>query len=211
MNKNLISFLPVAFCLSLFICSCSTNVNNAKQNSADTTAATPATTTVASDIPGPLWSLLDNQNLNVKDSTSFHYKKYKLFALDSLQMRQFLLSSPSPKNRNQSSPHILEIPRPDSGFMKFSIYTTSVMDSALEAKFPLLKTYGGQGIDERSAMIRLDFNQNGFHGFVISQAGEWFIEPSAKGITHQSLVCFFKQDAITPNRSSFELPGSPVK
>lgn len=205
MRKNLISFLPAACCLSVILISCSTNVTSTKQGSTDSLI-----TVHTSLIGGALWSPLEI-NAKEKDSTALHFKRYKLFALDSLQMRQFLLNSPLEKNRKNSPPHMLEVPRPDSGYMKFNIYSTSVMDSALEAKFPLLKTYGGRGVDDRTAMIRLDFNPNGFHAFVISQAGEWFIGPLAKGITHQSLVCYFKQDAVDPIRTPYELPGSPVK
>jgi len=80
------------------------------------------------------------------------------------------------------------------------------MDSALEARYPLLKTYGGQGLTDVTASVRLDFNPNGFHAYVISQSGEWLIQPLGKGITHHFLICFYKQDLV--DQHPFELPDS---
>jgi len=82
------------------------------------------------------------------------------------------------------------------------------MDSALQAAYPSLQTYGGQGIDDRTAGVRLDFNTNGFHAYVISQAGEWLIQPVTKGVTTNYLRCFFKRDILIPDRRPFELPDS---
>ena len=151
--------------------------------------------------------------MNGLDTSEIRFSKYKLFSLDSIKMQTLLTKSPresSLKNKNAVE-NLIELPRPDSGNMTFNVYSTAVMDSALEAKYPSLKTYGGQGIEDRTAMVRLDFNQHGFHAYVISQAGEWIIQPAGKGITHQFLICFFKHDAQIPDRGPFEIQELPVK
>lgn len=174
-------------------------------DSAATKTVVKANTEIKS---GTLWTAINPASFKGMDTVAVRFKRYKLFALDSMLMQSLLQKSPAEKQRKSSPDNIIDLPKPDGGYMQFSIYSTSVMDSALEAKYPSLKTYGGQGINDRTAMLRMDFNQNGFHAYVISQAGEWIIQPSARGITHQSLVCFFKQDAIIPNRVPFELPDS---
>lgn len=195
----------VAFSLAVAMQSCSQNINNSKQQQQMDSLVSDS---VAVHFV-QLWTELSPDSYKNIDTLKKHLKKFRLFALDSTQMQKLLLLSPKEKNRKVAAlQNIIELPRPDNGFMKFSIYSTSVMDSALEAKFPSLKTYGGQGIDDKSAMIRLDFNQHGFHAYINSQDGEWSIQPADKGITHQFLTCFFKQDVLMPNRTFFELPDS---
>ncbi len=212
MKNKIVSLILTGLTATAFVTSCSTTVNTDKPSSADSVIPEPAPVTapvtVVKDVA--LWTDLPKENFKQTDTAGIQFKNYKLFALDSLKMRNLLAKAPSEKQRNTDSLKlVLELPRPDGGFMKFSIYRTTVMDPAMEAQYPLLRTYGGQGIDDRTANVRLDFNQNGFHAYITSQAGEWFIDPAARGITHQYLFCYFKRDVIIKNRKPFELPDSP--
>jgi hypothetical protein len=156
---------------------------------------------------GPLWTELKRDAFPGLDTVKVKYRNYRLFALDSVMMQTILMKAPKGAPEKVSSPKtIVEIPVPDGGFARFNMYTTSTMDPALEAKFPTLKTYGGQGMDDPSSTIRLDFNQNGFHAYVKSQKGEWFVEPAGQGVTHRFLICFYKEDAVFPDKKPFELP-----
>ncbi len=230
MKNKISSVILLSGCVSLLGLSCSSSVNTDKKSPVDSVASVvtpPVRESVISDSQPPvsppkpaepapveasknvsLWTELQPGALKEPDIKQ-KFKSYKLFALDSLKMQKILAKAPSEKERNNDALKvILEIPRPDGGYMKFRIYRTTVMDPSLEAQYPLLRTYGGQGIDDPSANIRLDFNQNGFHSYVISQAGEWFIDPAKRGVTHQLLLCYFKSDAIIKKRRAFELPDS---
>ncbi len=210
-NKTVQSLLLFS-CSSLLLFSCYKKIPADKNFKADTTVSPAKVATASSPQLSLLWNELPHEAFKEMSSVKMRFKNYRLFALDSLTMQTLLSKAPKEKQRNiQSLKIILELPRPDSGFMKFSIYRTTVMDSALEASYPLLKTYGGQGTDDRTANVRLDFNPNGFHAYVTSQSGEWFIQPATRGITHQYLFCFFKQDVVTPDRKPFEETGVPVK
>ena len=209
-RMNTIKIYPsLVLCwLAVFFISCNGGINTNQQVSSDTLVTESSQVVSVS-----LWTALPLNAMNGLDTSEIRFSKYKLFSLDSIKMQTLLTKSPresSLKNKNAVE-NLIELPRPDSGNMTFNVYSTAVMDSALEAKYPSLKTYGGQGIEDRTAMVRLDFNQHGFHAYVISQAGEWIIQPAGKGITHQFLICFFKHDAQIPDRGPFEIQDSHVK
>lgn len=198
-NKRIISTLIFAS-VATFISSCTNPTNTDRQVKKDTVQVVNVSTE-----KGPLWKELSHDSFKELDTVSIHYKSYKLFALDSVEMQSLLLKAPKENQLNiDSMKKIIELPRPDGGYAKFSMYATSVMDPALEAKYPLLKTYGGKGVVDPTSSVRLEFNQNGFQAYIRSRDGEWFIQPASQGITHQYLICFFKQDVVQPNRKSFE-------
>ena len=204
------SFLTINI-LFIIILSCNKKVTPDKNIKAGNSSVEKENAKIDSTISTSLWKELPHSIIKNADSITMRFKNYRLFEIDSLAIRTILSKAPAEKFRdNQSMKLILELPMPGQGFMKFNVYRTTVMDSALEAAYPLLKTYGGQGMDDRTATLRLDFNVNGFHAYVISQSGEWFIQP-AHGIPQHYLFCFYKRDFQAPDRRPFELPDSMKK
>jgi hypothetical protein len=112
--------------------------------------------------------------------------KYRTVALDKEAMRAFLWSLPSEANvQNRSTAPILALPMPDGSTARFHVWESSVQEKGLEEKFPEIKTFAGQGIDDRYATIRLDYNPySGFHAQILSAVtGRIYIDPFAKNNT----------------------------
>ena len=61
--------------------------------------------------------------------------------------------------------------------------------------FPEIKTYSGQGIDDRTATARFDWTPNGFHGIVLSEKGTVLIEPTEMGAA-QNYIVYFQKDVV---------------
>jgi hypothetical protein len=200
---------------SFLFSSCGNQINSQQQATNDSVRQEIKDTMQVATVPAediPLWKELPKDAFKGMDTGNVHYKNYKLFAMDSLKMQTMLLKAPKENQRKiDSLKLIISLPKPDGSFADFSMYSTSVMDPALEAKFPMLKTYAGKGVKDPSSSVRLEFNQNGFSAYVFGTEGEWLVQPAAQGITHQFLVCFYKQDAINKNGKPFELSGSPVR
>lgn len=71
----------------------------------------------------------------------------------------------------------LSLPLPDGTFMLFTVRDSPILPANLAAKYPSIKTYIGQGVEDPTATARIDRTPQGFHA-VIHRAGETiFIDP----------------------------------
>ena len=70
---------------------------------------------------------------------------------------------------------------PDGSFSRFGIEESSVLEPELAAKFPEIKSYRGQGIDDASLTVRFDRTPQGFHALILSGSQTINIEPANVG------------------------------
>jgi hypothetical protein len=83
----------------------------------------------------------------------------------------------APMERSGKAGLELSLPSAFGGLMKFVVVKSPVMAPELAAKYPMIETWAGQGIDDPTATIRLDITQWGFHAMIISPKGTEFIDP----------------------------------
>ncbi|MEO8588214.1 MAG: zinc-dependent metalloprotease family protein [Flavobacteriales bacterium] len=88
----------------------------------------------------------------------------------------------------------IALPMPDGTMARFRFMEASVMHPELQAQFPMIRTYAGQGIDDPGATVRFDLTPHGFHAMILSATHEaFFIDPYAFGNT-TDLICYRKAD-----------------
>ncbi|HXU37872.1 MAG TPA: M12 family metallo-peptidase [Blastocatellia bacterium] len=95
---------------------------------------------------------------------------------------------------------VLTLPMPNGELARFRVEESSIMEPALAAQHPEIKTYSGQGIDDRTAMTRFDWTPLGLHAIVLSSEGTAFIEPVSSSDT-TTYVSYFNHDVSTENLS----------
>lgn len=111
-------------------------------------------------------------------------QKYRGFAMDANALRNFLWSLPSEQAvMNRALAPEMVLPMPDGSLARFKVWESSIMEPGLAAKFPEMRTFNGQGIDDPYATVRFDYNPyTGFHAQILSSAkGRVYIDPYAKG------------------------------
>lgn len=129
--------------------------------------------------------------------------------LDGAAARATLSTAP-PENQLNATPLVLALPLPDGSSARFTVWQTAVMEPALAAKFPDIKTYAGQGLDDATATLRLDLTPAGFHAQVISaRTGSVYIDPARRGDL-QHYLCFYGRDQRASNEWQCAVPP-PVK
>ncbi|MEP7342896.1 MAG: reprolysin-like metallopeptidase [Acidobacteriota bacterium] len=77
-----------------------------------------------------------------------------------------------------NSPAVLTLPMPDGKLMQFRIEESPVMEPGLAARFPEVKSYRGQGLDDPAMTMRCDLSPQGFHALVLSVSQTIYIHPA---------------------------------
>lgn len=124
--------------------------------------------------------------------------KYEAASVDIFAMRNFLWSLPEEKsvNANRAAAPVITLPMPDGSTARFHVWESSIQAPALAAKFPEIKTFAGQGIDDPAATIRFDYSPYfGFRAQILSPNGRIYIDPYAKGET-DNVITYYQRDNL---------------
>ncbi len=124
------------------------------------------------------WDDVNEEAFMSKGERVIQPEKYRTLRLEEQVIRQQLATAPLEGTmRVAQSPTIIELPMPDGEFARFQIIESPIMAAPLAAKYPSIKTYAGKGLDDRSALLRFDLTNKGFHAMVLSSKGDVFIDP----------------------------------
>lgn len=121
---------------------------------------------------------------------------YRTLALNQVAIRNFLKTLPLETNvQIRHSNYILSLPMPDGTFQDFRVVESPVMEPGLMKKYPDIKTYSGQGINDPAATVRFDYTPKGFHAMILSPSGTVFIDPYSKD-DQVHYISYYKKDFI---------------
>jgi len=125
--------------------------------------------------------------------------RYKVYTLNIPEIKNVLNAAPQEKlTPVKNSNVIIYLPMPDGSYGKFRIVDSPVMEQGLADKYPDIKTYLGQGIDDPFASVRLDITPAGFHAMIMTVSNMVFIDPYAKGDTY-NYISYYKSDYRSPH------------
>ncbi len=108
-----------------------------------------------------------------------------LYELNTNELLNLLTAAPTRTQSQLASPVILSFPNDQGKFERFHIYEASIMHPDLAARYPNIRSYAGQGIDDPTAVIRFSTSPKGLHTMRLSGTQEAvFIEPIGDGNTY---------------------------
>src|SRR6185295_11466969 len=121
-------------------------------------------------------------------------RSYRAARLDDVALLKVLSAAPFEFTDPGAAPVTLSLPMPDGSFAKFRIEESPVFESELAVKFPQVKTYRGQGLDDSSSStVRLGWTPLGFHALALTPLGAVLIDNFEPGDT-VNYVSFYQQD-----------------
>ena len=87
----------------------------------------------------------------------------------------------------------LSMPLPNGNFERFGFVETPVMEAALQAKYPNIRTYTAQGMDDPRKTMKLETGPRGLQAMIFAPTGNTIISPAFDGDLDHYMV-FRKQD-----------------
>ncbi|HEU0008938.1 MAG TPA: zinc-dependent metalloprotease family protein [Verrucomicrobiae bacterium] len=149
------------------------------------------------------WQAADAEALTIPEAGRWvHPNKSRAYRLDTAALREQLNRAPREFTPAAAqAPAEVSLPMPDGTLARFTVCESPIMAPELAAKYPEIKTWCGQGIDDPAASVRLDFTPSGFHAQILSPSGAVYIDPARRGdsVLHLS---YHKRD-LARDRNGF--------
>ncbi len=125
---------------------------------------------------------------------------YATYSLTLQQYKNFFTGAPMEFTMAAAAnPLLIELPMPDKSMAKFKVWESPMMAPALAAQLPGITTYTGQGLDDPTATVKIDFTYRGFHAMILSANGTVFIDPYFKN-SFDYYLSYFKKDFNPSNK-----------
>jgi hypothetical protein len=143
-----------------------------------------------------------SNNSKVKTSKKSN-KEAQIYSLNIESLRQTLSKSPKRSELSKKRNVIVSFPTSDGTFKNFRVIEASNFDPELQAKYPQIRAYAGQGVEDPSEVIRFSISPQGLQSMILSANQKAsFIEPytedagyytvfdrSQKGDNQEDFIC----------------------
>ena len=146
-----------------------------------------------------VWLEIEDSNLKQRPfERGVVPNSYKTYRINKSALQTILSQAPMEfTEAARNTEIILSLPMPDGSFQRFRITESPIMEPGLAEKFPEIKTYSGQGIDDPTATARFDWMPSGFHSQIISTKGTILVDSYfLKGDTDNYIS--YAKNTVTP-------------
>ncbi|MBE98456.1 MAG: convertase [Flavobacterium sp.] len=124
-------------------------------------------------------------------------KHFSIYHLNLNNLKQLLQQAPL-RGGGGISQLVLPFPDADGVIKQYRIYEAPVMDTALSAKYPGLKSYVGQGVEEAAATIRFSVTPFGLHNMALATGGTTYTDPYTTDLQYYIV---YKREGLSTSRS----------
>lgn len=148
-----------------------------------------------------LWSKVSEDKIRMYEKTerASQPQKFELFSLDFATLKTKLQTAPLRDNSNGNSNVVISFPNPQGNLDSYRIFESPVMDAALAAKYPGIKSYIGKGIEDPTATINFTVTLFGLHTMTLSaKTGTSYIDTYTKDLNNYIV---YSRDGLTTNRT----------
>jgi len=158
--------------------------------------------TGSSESKDGLWKVVDENLIAARQPRRIVPQAYRSLKLDNSLLKSRLANAPLEGKEAGVEPMVLSLPMPDGSFAQFRIVESPIMAAELAAKFPEIRTYAGQGIDDPGSTLRFDVTPSGFHAQILSTKGTSYIDPFQPG-DREHYIAYAKRDYL-PSRERMQ-------
>lgn len=143
-------------------------------------AALAAPVDVFTDVPEAAISIVGERDVTPES--------YRTVRADLDDLRLALAGAPLEAPDAWGSAVELALPMADGTTQRFAVVESPIMHEDLQSRYPEIRTYLGQGLDDRTATVRLDVVPSGFHAMVFASGRTTLIDPYQRGDDRHHVV-----------------------
>ena len=137
-------------------------------------------------INGGFWSDLDiSQNRLQNPQTqnpTIQPAHFRTVSVDLAALNLLLNSAPLENQLSaKESTSIISLPLPDGSSESFSFVNSPVMAPELADKYPEIRVFLGQGVENPTHTVRFDLTPQGFHAMILHSGSTIYIDPFTSG------------------------------
>ncbi|CAM1363983.1 Por secretion system C-terminal sorting domain-containing protein [Tenacibaculum sediminilitoris] len=128
-----------------------------------------------------LWTRVYKDDIAKQKKELFNTTIPKQYVLMSLDLNAFKNVLPSSQSKNINNSKAIQLPNANGELERFSLKETPYLASGLAEKFPMIKSYSAQGIDNPSSTAKISIGKDGLHAIIFSaNEGTSYINPYTK-------------------------------
>ncbi|WP_417859778.1 reprolysin-like metallopeptidase [Winogradskyella sediminis] len=127
-----------------------------------------------------LWAPISATKANQSEQVlrKIELKTERFYQLNIEELKSALVNVGDRENPGNT---IVTFPNAEGQLNKFRVFEASVMEPELQAQYPNMRSYAGQGIDNPTEIVRFSITPKGFHAmFLGTSNGTQFIDPYSK-------------------------------
>lgn len=143
------------------------------------------------------WTGLDQVPAAVQlEEPNVRPEKFSFWTMDRGAMTAALAQAPAEARDVNALVNgaIIEVPMPEGYLAQFRVWDSPVMAPELARKFPEIKTYIAQGIDDPAMSGRLDLTPHGFHAQIFTPDGLVYVDPYSR-FDDRAYASYYTRDA----------------
>ena len=145
-----------------------------------------------------LWNEVVNSKPALINTEKLQIQDPNIFTLNVEELKSRLNNVPKRGNNRVISNVILSFPNSEGKLENFRIIEASIFSPELQERYPNIRSFAGQGIDDPTAVLRFSISPLGFQGMIISaEKPATFIEVFSDDITQY--VVFKRKDKLNYN------------
>lgn len=137
----------------------------------------------------PEWKETPNELVVQAGKQNIIPDKYKVY----FENTALLKSQLAALSTDYESGKYMDLPTPDGNMMTFRIWQTPMMEPALAAKYPDIKTFTAEAVSNHNITAKIDISPAGFHALVFNGEHTFFIDPYSDQ-DNGYFTCYFKKD-----------------
>jgi hypothetical protein len=126
-----------------------------------------------------VWTKLQKNNYASQKKEVYQKKNFPLnYEILSIDLNTF---SKNLKSKSINQKEIIELPNATGVLSKYYIKETSNFEANLQAKFPNIRSYSAQGIDDPTSVAKISIGTDGFHAVIFSGDKETvYVDPYSR-------------------------------